>query len=408
MSALEQVAALIRRESGIAIKPSQLPALAAAIARTGPGWDAEHLLTATADPAWGRVAVERLIDEVAVKETFFFRHERELAAIEWRVLWDAARRTGREQLRAWSAACATGEEPYTLAIMACEEFGTPAPPVSILGTDISLTALEHAQRGEYGWRAVRELTASQRDRWFAVSGNQLVVGPELRRLVRVSKHNLVRDSLPPPGEELFDLIICRNVLIYFDRPTVRRTISALERALRPQGMLVIGAADRLSGPFAAKPPPRRPIRAAHSGPRAPVPVGAPHAPARKDALAAVHEWSLEATVEQTGELLRREPLNVDACFVRGVAQLAADDPAGAVVSLRRALYLEPDFALAAFKLARAYEALQDPGAARRAYMRALHSLRPDDRRSAELLDQLDIANVAIACRTRLVELDGAG
>jgi Flp pilus assembly protein TadD len=89
----------------------------------------------------------------------------------------------------------------------------------------------------------------------------------------------------------------------------------------------------------------------------------------------------------------------------GVAQLASGDPAGAVSSLRRALYLEPDFGLAAFKLGRAYESLNDSAAARAMYRRSLHSLRPGDSRSAALLDQLDVANVAIACRTRLAELE---
>jgi tetratricopeptide (TPR) repeat protein len=118
----------------------------------------------------------------------------------------------------------------------------------------------------------------------------------------------------------------------------------------------------------------------------------------------MRESNLEQIAEQTGALLRRDPLNVDAYFVRGVAQLASGDPEGAVVSLRRALYLQPDFGLAAFKLARAYEALQDTAAAGRAYTRALHSLRPDDPRNAALLDQLDVANVVSACRTRLAEL----
>jgi predicted TPR repeat methyltransferase len=89
-----------------------------------------------------------------------------------------------------------------------------------------------------------------------------------------------------------------------------------------------------------------------------------------------------------------------------VAQLASGDAQGAVASLRRALYLHPDFAVAAFKLARAHEALHDLASARRAYVRALRSLRPDDPAQAALLEQVHVADLVIACRKRLAELDG--
>jgi chemotaxis methyl-accepting protein methylase len=376
------------------------------------------------DPVRGAELRDRLIDEVAVKETFFLRHPRELAAIDWLSLWDGAREDGRQRLRVWSAACATGEEPYTLAMLACEAFGSSMPPVSILATDISRSAIAMAQRGEYGPRAVRELTEARTVRWFEPSGQRLVVGPELRPLVTARQHNLTRDVIPPAGEPPFDLIVCRNVLIYFDRPTVHRLLGALECALTRGGSLVIGAADRLSGPLGETAiAPRRsrtrspvapsagaaspPRRAGSAQPTAKV-SARPRAQRVDDAVRAMHAASLEDVAQQTGKLLERDPLNVDAYFVRGVAQLASGDPSGAVVSLRRALYLQPEFGLAAFKLARAYEALGDTSSARRAYHRALRSLRPDDPRSAALLEQVDVADIAIACRKRLAELDGAG
>jgi chemotaxis protein methyltransferase CheR len=232
------------------------------------------------------------------------------------------------------------------------------------------------------------------------------------------------------------LTVCRNVLIYFDRTTAGRTLSGLEGALHPHGMLVIGAADRLAGPKPSSTP-RRASNAATASPSLPrVRAGvqrAPTAPAPRsqakrhpggqrapvspgvrpnrpewlrDALRAVHEWNLDETVARIGIVLESDPLNVDAYFVRGVAQLASGDPAGAIASLRRALYLDPGFGLAAFKLARAYEDLHDTEGARRAYRRALQSLRPDDARDAALLERLDVGNVASACRARLRQLDG--
>ncbi len=429
MTELADIAALVQRESGIVIAPAQFPSLSAAVERVAPGLRPGVLLSVIDDHGKGGHLIERLIDEVTIKETFFFRHERELAAIEWRTLLDAARQAGRSGLRVWSAACATGEEAYTLAIMASEALG-PAPPVSVLGTDISPSALERARRGEYSSRALREPIPRQRERWFAGDGPGLTVAPQLRELLRLRRHNLIRDPIPPSGEDKFDVIVCRNVLIYFDRGTVDRTLSALEGALYAEGMLVIGAADRLSGDLrrpsplqrsirqlrraaprarraAAPPASDRRYRGARAGERDPEPpTPAVSADPRHDVLRGVDMWSLEETLEQANRLLERDPLNVDAYFVRGVAQLAARNPVDAVASLRRALYLDPDFGLAAFKLARAYEALHDMSAARRAYVRALHSLRPDDPRSVALMDQLDVADVAGACRTRLAALDG--
>jgi chemotaxis protein methyltransferase CheR len=413
-SELSAIAELIRRASGIALRPAQFSSLQAALARVAPGVDPADVLRLASDEAGGTAILTRLIDEIAVKETFFFRHERELAAIEWRMLRSAAQDAGRDVVRVWSAACATGEEPYTLAILACEAFGGTAAPVRILGSDISETALARARQARYAARSVREVAPARRDRWFERAGAELTVRRELRDLVEFRQVNLARDPIPPQGEERFDLIVCRNVLIYFDRNAVQRTLVALERALWPHGMLVIGAADRLSaGPPSASSRPRRapvPDRKPRSSPpRRPAAPRKPAEPERERArnLDAVHAWSLEATIEKTALLIEREPLNVDAYFVLGVAQLAADDPAGAVVSLRRALFLDPEFGLAAFKLARAHEALGDRRAARRAYLRALHSLRPDDPRNAALLAQLDIADVAVACRMRLADLGGA-
>lgn len=420
VSGLEEVASLVRRESGIVIKPAAYPILGAAMARAAPGWDARRLVSAVSDPAAGADIRERLIDEVTVKETFFFRHRRELETIDWMALWEGARARGRQALRVWSAACATGEEPYTLAILACEAFASPTPPVSILGTDISRSALAVAQRGAYGERAVRELTEARTARWLRGSGTRLSVAPELRRLVRLRHHNLTRDSIPPLGEPPFDLIVCRNVLIYFDRPTVRRLLVGLERALSSTGSLVIGAADRLSGPLDQSRPRRAPTTPrGGAGPNPPaVRPRPPQATAPRngdgvradrvaEAARSTRAASLDQIAAQTGAVLERDPLNADAYFVRGVAQLASGDPAGAVASLRRALYLQPNFALAAFKLARAHEALHDLPSARRAYTRALDSLRPDDPAQSALLEQVMVGDLVTVCRKRLAELDGS-
>src|SRR5206468_8208851 len=103
--------------------------------------------------------------EVTVKETSFLRDRGQLGNIDWSRLLAAARADGADRLRVWTAACATGEEPYSLALLASEELG-PRPPVSILGTDISSNAIESARRGRYRSRTVRDLDAGLRRRYF--------------------------------------------------------------------------------------------------------------------------------------------------------------------------------------------------------------------------------------------------
>ena len=245
--ALDQVVALLRRETGIRLEQSQHSALRSALARAAPGGDALSFLRAAEDPVWRREVIAKLVDQVTIKETSFLRDRRQLDAIAWRLLLERAHAAGSGEIRVWSAACATGEEPYTLALLASEAFAPGEPPVSILGTDISTAALEDALDGRYRERAVRTVEPALRRRYFDEEHDRLIVGERLRRLVRFAPHNLAHDPIPPLGEGPFDLIVCRNVLIYFDGETVERAIDGLERALRPDGMLILGSADTLCG-----------------------------------------------------------------------------------------------------------------------------------------------------------------
>jgi hypothetical protein len=176
------------------------------------------------------------------------------------------------------------------------------------------------------------------------------------------------------------------VLIYFDGATVERAIDGLERALRPDGMLILGSADTLCGTvrrlerIGAEPRP-------FSGPRA-IAARALRRPLGRG----------------PGEPLAADVLDAEASFLSGVRALEAGDPAGATVSLRRALYVDPAFGLAAFTLGRAHEATGDEVAARRAYGQALRAIDAADERYDHLLEQVDLDDVATACRVRLGEL----
>ncbi len=202
---------------------------------------------------------------MTVQETFFARDVAQLRVIPWASLrgWRAGAGLGGP-IRVWSAGCATGEEAYTLALEATLALGCSPAPVDVLGTDISPAALAAAEGGCYGGRAVRLLAPAVRERYLRRQPDgRYQVTAQLQVLTRFRRHNLALAPGPPPGEAAFDVVVCRNVLIYLSTRLIGRAVGNLERALRPGGVLVLGAADVLHRTAAQKAP---------SGP-APVPPG---------------------------------------------------------------------------------------------------------------------------------------
>ena len=194
--------------------------------------------------------------------------------------------------------------------------------------------------------------------------------------------------MPPLGETAFDLIVCRNVLIYFDGETTDKVIDGLQSALRRDGTLILGSADVLCGTA------RRLVKL-DSGPSPPRQSAPPSGvPLRKP-------LGLVKAAESAASL---DPTAVETRFVRAIAELESGDAVAAAESLRHVLYLDPTFGLAAFALGRAHEAAGDAAAARRAYQRALRTIDESDDRHDHLLEQVDLVDVATACRARLATL----
>ena len=427
--ALERVAELVERETGIQAKASGREALSAALARISAGMDADRFLAALEEPGQHAALLGRLIDQVAVQETFFMREPRELETIEWDQLLAAAHARGAGEVSVWVAACASGEEAYSVAMLATEAFGHGRPPVSILATDVSMAALRRAEEGTYSERSTRDLSPGRHERFLVRDGARSTVGEQLRPLVRLRRHNLVADPAPPVGEVPFDLVLCRNVLIYFSPQTVETVVRSLQSALQPGGQLILGASDRLAssarrlgelafdGTQLAAAPPRTSLRRAtreparvSRRPRRPAergdPVAAPSPSADRHLAAAVdaaNGGDFAAAIESAGRVLAANPLNAEAYYVRGLSQLASRNPAAAVDSLRRALYVDPSFALAAFQLARAHDLRGDGRAANRAYAWTLSALARTDEEPRGLLDAADSGDIAAACSARLAE-----
>ncbi len=204
--------------------------LAGAAAALGTDGDAIARRVLARDPE----AIAALVEHSVIGETAFWRHPEQLEAVS-RL---AAGRTG--PLRLWSAGCATGEEPYSVAI-ALLEAGRAASGDRILATDVSKRALATARAAAYGPRALRKLPVELAARWFVPQDARLVVADEVRALVAFERHNIVTD--PPPGAGAFDVVLCRNVLIYFDPTAAAGVLYRLAGALKPGGVLVLGPVE---------------------------------------------------------------------------------------------------------------------------------------------------------------------
>lgn len=414
---LQQVADIVLRESGIRVRPTQLSALEATLHRVQRDMTPTLLLRTLEDPESGPGLLERLIDAVTVKETYFLRNTEELELIDWPARLVAAMASGSAMLRVWNPACATGEETYSLAMLALEALG-PSAPVSILATDIAPGALMLAEEGIYGLRALRNVGAAARGRHFDRHGDHLRMGAGPRGLVRFATHNLVRDPIPPAGEGPFDVIVCRNVLIYFDPETAASTADAFTSALAPGGMLVLGAADTLAVMTGRSQMPRALPKTTAAGTQHPRPprqrtsASETHRPdARRSVRTApirdgherVSDEDLSVTLARTESMLAADALDPIAHFLRGLAERARDDTSAAVASFRRALYADPDFARCAFELGRTYEQVGDLAAARRAYLSALNALKAGAQ-PERLLENTDLVDLLTACRARLQAL----
>jgi len=149
-------------------------------------------------------------------------------------------------LRIWSAGCATGEEPYTLSMAIHEGLGPLAASIDwgILATDVSRAALEEAMHGEYAGGRLKELPPAWRTTYMDRTGEDLwAVKPQVRAPIMYKRLNLMDDSYPLKGQ--FDIILCRNVMIYFDIPIRKALVDKLHRHVKPGGFFFVGHSESL-------------------------------------------------------------------------------------------------------------------------------------------------------------------
>jgi chemotaxis protein methyltransferase CheR len=210
----------------------------------------DHVL---ADPTGSEFTT--LIDTVSTNLTSFFRESRHfdyLAAKFLPPLLDGRRRDGQRRLRAWSAGCSSGEEPYTLAMVVLESLPDPANwDVKILATDISTKVLKLAETGRYGDERVRSVPPGLRPKYFAQDRKPSAGSPPTYRVVEHARRLVCFRHLnlmaPWPFTGPFDFIFCRNVMIYFDKPTQEKLVGRYHDCLAKGGLLFTGHSESLTG-----------------------------------------------------------------------------------------------------------------------------------------------------------------
>jgi chemotaxis protein methyltransferase CheR len=391
-----------------------------------------------------RSQLQVLASHLTIGETYFFRERKTFDALADQVLPELIhRRRGREQrLRLWSAACSTGEEPYSLAILVRQLLPDWQDwNVTILATDINERFLQKAFAGIYGEWSFRESEAGFKERYFTPTSNgRFAIAPEIRNCVSFAHMNLAQDcfSSPTADRQGMDIILCRNVLIYFTASHARRLAENLRHALAQGGWLAVSPSEcsqTLFSSFAAVnfpgsilyrkskaeerappiwPPPPDAVAQRVAGQRTaeafeasqallsyapdrhPQTAGTPPAPfaeaaartppvtsrlADKPAAISLRTRALADQGEHAEALAASEQwiasdkIDSAAHYVHAMILQEMGERGAARDSLHRAVYLKPDFALAHFALGNLARAEARTAQARKHFTNALHLLR---------------------------------
>jgi chemotaxis protein methyltransferase CheR len=446
----------LSREAGLVFDHSRRAALASIVAdrldRTGAA-DIGAYLARICAPG-GADERQHLLDAVTIPETHFFRNPPQMAALRQRLLPELMRRSAsaRRPLRVWSAGCSSGEEAYSLAVLAAEAATglTTVPEVAIVASDLSSAAVAATRRARYAGRSLSYVSPERLARWFVpCADGSHEVAKVLRDQVTPVLHNLVTDPpVLPPGQA--DLVVCRNVTIYFARDTMRELVARFHHVLAPGGYLVIGHSEtlwqvtdsftlvRLGEAFAYRKDgpatgavvgpveeavPARPARPLPAAPaRRPRALPAPRPVSQADpepaddmpdpdtastllgqARVAMSQAHYAQAARLAAQAAAASPFEVEAYVVEGQARATVGDDAGALVALRKAVYLSPRAGHARFLLAGALARCAEPAAAAREYRAAATTLPGTAAADLQtLLDGCDVNELVTVCR-RLAE-----
>jgi chemotaxis protein methyltransferase CheR len=374
---------LLEHQFGLRISTHQAALFDEVLARvlaTSPYTDPADLYAALAAGSKPRL-LEVLAASMTVGETHFFRVTPQIEALRRLILPDLIARHGADRrIRIWSAGCSTGQEPYTLAMLLCEQLLRPQDwQIELVATDLNRSALDVARRAVYDEWSFRDSPAEFRARYFTPTGNRWQLSDEIRRMVRFAHLNLAEDPLPFVSEgERIDLIVCRNVTIYFGKQATQRLYDRLALAMELAGWLVLGPSDPMPAPrsglemlaFFDALLWRRKEVAPITGPPAPPPP----APKSKRPIARTRRIA-PRTPRSTNTRPHVAPpenasMDPQVHLQMGMLRLGEGAPAAALESLRRASFLDDTSALVQFNLGSAYRQMGDPARSHAAFSRA--------------------------------------
>lgn len=378
--ALDDVGRLLARRVGLRLDPAIRGRLDRALRDEADafGQDAAAYVAALEhDPE----RLQRLLNRVTVQETSFFRDPGQFDALAEHVL----PAFGGAPIEIWSAGCANGQEPYSLAMTLAE---SGVADWHVIASDVSTNALSRTRAAKYSDRELRGLSSARRARHLVPAGKgSWTVAPELHERVTTIRHNLAADPPPFPVGRC-QVVFCRNVLIYFGHDDVVAFLDRLKAWLPPDAYLFLGYSEslwqvtdrfqlvRLGDAFAYRPATTAPTPPA-TAPPAPAPKPRPPArPAPVPAPAPARERRAPRPVPPP-------PSTVVELMADGEAALGRGEHADAVTAFRKAAYLDPDHPVAHLNLGLALEVAGDRPAARRAYAAARAAIERCDTAAVE-------------------------
>ena len=240
----DRIARLIHQYAGISLAPIKFDMVYSRLARrlraTGDATFADYIKRLECND---RAEWETFVNSLTTNLTSFFRE-----AHHFDMLKDHLIRLGKPAARIWCSAASTGEEPYSLAITCCELYGSMMPPVEIIASDIDTQVLAQGQAGIYAEDRIEKLSPELVRKYFLRGtgdrAGDIRVRPELQKLIRFTRVNLLEPNWPIRGP--LEAIFCRNVMIYFDKPTQYAILKRFAPLLRPEGLMFAGHSESFS------------------------------------------------------------------------------------------------------------------------------------------------------------------
>jgi len=377
-----------------------------------PGGLSAYYLLHLQSPA-GAADMAELIDAISVQKTELFRDESQLAALRTHVLEPMVAKMHRP-LRLWSAGCATGEEVATLLVMLAELGADPGS--TVLGTDISESAITRARELCFTAEQLQRVPPPIRDRWFVpMSPGRFTLVAHLKERASFLCHNLMDKPYPTAADgQGFDIIACRNVLIYFTPESFERVVVSLAGRLAPEGMLMLSAAE----PLLRAPPELRTVRCEQAFFYARAQEGAstadpgPVVVARmRPSYSGLPVVGTRQVPEPTKPVEPQPPSGgphseADALFAQALEGAGGEASPQTADTLRRCLALDPDLAAARYLLGMVLEQRGALAEAAEEYRRALRSLEEGRARTTPFF--LNNARLQVACARAVERVERAG